>query len=120
MVLGVKFLSASRDSSALEGHCRDLVLGKTAIAARITILYGNKRWAKLYQPSIDRLGGSLKAEKAACGILNRSDYAIVLGVHILLFPKIIEVPYGFVQCFLNKKFVRDLFVVLVRLIDPIF
>lgn len=83
MVFGVNFLSASGDSSTLEGHSSDLVLGEAAITARVAVLHGDKRGAKLYQTSIDSLSSGLKAEKAACGILNRSDCAIVLSVHSL-------------------------------------
>jgi len=83
VVFGVNFLLASRDSSALEGHCRDLVLGKAAIATRVAVLYGDKRGAKLYQTSVDSLSSGFKTEKAACGILNRSDCAIILSIHSL-------------------------------------
>ena len=83
VVFGVNFLSAGSDSSTLKGHSGDLVLGKAAITARVAVLHGDKRGAKLYETSIDSLSGSLKAEKTACGILNRSDCAIILSIHNL-------------------------------------
>ena len=84
VVFGVNFLLAGSDSSTLKGHGGDLVLGEAAITARVTVLHGDKRGAKLYETSIDSLSSGLKAKKAACGILNRSDCAIVLIVHIIV------------------------------------
>ena len=84
MVFGVNFLLAGSDSSTLKGHSGNLVLGEAAITARVTVLYGDKRGAKLDKASVNNLGSGLKAKKAACGILNRSDCAIVLIVHIIV------------------------------------
>lgn len=85
MVLGVKFLSAGGDSSTLECHGGDLILGEAAITARVAVLYGNKRGAKLDKASIDRLGSGLKAEKAACGIADCVNCAVVvLSIHITI------------------------------------
>lgn len=80
-------MSASGDSSTLEGHSGNLVLGEAAITARVAILHCNERGAKLDKASIDSLSSSLKAKKAACGILNRSDCAIVLSVHSCYFQR---------------------------------
>lgn len=65
----------------MKGHGSNLVLGEATITTRVAVLYGDKRWAKLYEASIDSLSSGFKAEKAACGILNRSDCAIILSVH---------------------------------------
>jgi hypothetical protein len=89
VVLGVNFLLAGSDSSTLKGHSGDLVLGEAAITARVAVLHGDKRGAKLYQTSIDGLSSGLKAEKAACGIADCVNCAvIVFSIHNYYFHKL--------------------------------
>ncbi len=110
---------ASSDSSALECHSCNLVLSEATIAARVAIFDGNQRWPKLYQSSINGLSRCLKTEKAARGIQDRSECAIILSVHILWFPEIIELPYLLVKFIFNKKLVRNSRVTDLRFVYPV-